>query len=106
MLRMAELNKESAIAGAIAVIVVPAYFVVGYVVEALCIVLLWRWYAVPVFHLPPLSIPQAIGLSTITTLMSFRTVPPKEVDNWAYFRLVFVAPLLCLLVGWIARFWL
>ena len=68
---------------------------------------LWGWFAVPVFALPSISIPAAIGLAAIVSMLtSHQTAENKDGDKWAKFGGVLLGPAMVLLVGWIAKQWM
>lgn len=71
--------------------------------------ILWGWFVVPIFHVDPLTIPRAMGLSVFAGIFyssSFAQEDPK----WASFGkkaiIWFVAPFLSLFTGWIVKQWL
>lgn len=78
----------------------------GYILSVL-----WAWFVVPVFHLPPLSIPFAIGIGSVIRLLTYQV--PDEKDGkkdadpakallramgWA-----FIYPLVVLVFGFIVH---
>lgn len=74
----------------------------GYVLSVL-----WRWFIVPVFHLPVLSIVQAIGISMVVTMFTYQA--PEDVKGREWTDLIarmFAKPALGLFFGWIVRMWL
>lgn len=67
---------------------------------------LWLWFAVPFFHVEPMSIAVAIGLSClVSTFIHTPSAGGKEKTTkesaWE-FASIFLSPLLVLFVGWIA----
>ena len=72
----------------------------GYVLS-----ILWRWFAVPLFHLPVLTIAQAIGVSVIVALLTKQYVPSKKGDDtdWGALMYPFFAPATLLLIGYIVK---
>lgn len=66
--------------------------------------ILWGWFAVPVFALPAISIPAAIGIAAIVSLLTSHTAAEsKDGDRWSKFVGVLLGPAMVLLVGWIAK---
>lgn len=74
----------------------------GYVLS-----ILWGWFMVPVFHLPVLSIPTAIGIALVIgylTKQSTSDLEKKEDHKWySAFVEAFTKPAVSLLVGWIVK---
>lgn len=68
--------------------------------------ILWQWFAVPIFGLPPLGVAQAIGIAVIFSMLTHQYVPKKEDDSWQPIVFVLLSPLAALLIGWIARAWI
>lgn len=76
----------------------------GYVISVL-----WGWFVVPAFGLPPLSVPLAIGVALIVTLMTHQN-PARQgagggkKDDLAH-AMWFAAllPLFGLGIGWVAK---
>ncbi len=65
---------------------------------------LWGWFAVPVFHLPQLNIPQAIGISILVGRLTSHTAEKQEDDKWySPFARAFSYPLAALGMGWIVK---
>ena len=69
----------------------------GYVLSVL-----WSWFVIPTFSLPPLSIPVAIGIGLILAFTTHQTSIKKE-DKSAGERFAdaIINPLMLLLIGWI-----
>ena len=67
--------------------------------------LLWGWFFVPVLDLPPLSIPQAIGISIVVGVLAHQpdTLKDKYQDSSKVWIAAFVYPLTVLLIGWIVK---
>ena len=74
----------------------------GYVLS-----ILWGWFMVPVFHLPTLSIPTAIGIALVIGYLTKQDMSnlKKEEDRKWYSVLfeAFMRPAVSLLVGWIVK---
>lgn len=56
-------------------IAVVCVFYAG-IVQGVTLMLLWRWFAVPIFGLPALTIAQALGLSLILGYVQYK--PQRE----------------------------
>ena len=85
------------------ILLIPCMVWRGYVLS-----ILWKWFMVPLFHLPALNIPFAMGLALIVFLLTQRSsyiVTPIEerIKNLIY---SFVYPGVALLAGWIITFWM
>jgi hypothetical protein len=68
--------------------------------------ILWGWFVVPVFGLPPLSIPQAIGIAVTFSLIAHQYVPSKDKETWGPIVFAILSPFIAVLVGYIVRSWL
>ncbi len=73
--------------------------------SGLVLSILWGWFAVPTFGLPPLSIPAAIGVSMIASYLTYQYGLKAEDDKDATKALMNVAlrPLVALMVGWVVH---
>jgi hypothetical protein len=77
----------------------------GYVLS-----ILWGWFAIPAFGLPALSIPFAIGISLITSMLTSsrsgreaeKPMTPAE-RFWNAFGSIVLGPALVLVIGWIVQ---
>lgn len=65
--------------------------------------ILWGWFVVPIFGLPPLSVVQAIAIALMASMLTHQYVPPKEKDTWGPWAQAFLGPLLALGMGWIVK---
>ena len=73
--------------------------------------ILWAWFAVPTFGLPPLSIPFAIGLTLVARMVVGSSQTGREAEKpmtpreklWNSFSVIVIVPALILLIGWIVR---
>lgn len=52
--------------------------VVFSIVEGFLLATLWGWFIAPIFHLPLLSVPQAIGIALTVTLVTNQRIPNTE----------------------------
>lgn len=73
----------------------------GYVLS-----ILWGWFAVPILHLPPLTIAQAIAVSLLAGMLSHQYVPTKDKETWQPAFFSFVFPAVSLAMGWIVKSYL
>lgn len=84
----------------VTLMMVPIAIARGY-----CLSVLWRWFAVPIFHLPTLTIAQAIGIGMVVGMFQTSTSSGKhsgkEVTS-IIFGNVF-AWLIVLGMGWILK---
>ncbi len=77
------------------------------VLRGFVLTLLWKWFVVPVFHVPLLRIPEALGVALIITFLTYgerKESPPKEFSS----RMVFTAisALVVLGLGYIYKLFL
>lgn len=97
-------KDKQAILGCFSLIVLAFVGVVfsGYVISTL-----WSWFVVNLFDIPALSIPYAIGLTSLVSMFQPITKPEKNesddvfkivAEAWAK---VLFKPALALLIGWI-----
>ena len=74
--------------------------------------ILWGWFAVPIFGLPPLTIAAAIGVSLLAGYLTHQYRPEKTEpgQHWKRFAEIIgyaiLKPLLCLAVGWVVKQWM
>ena len=99
-------NQVLACLGAFALLAFTVIFVPIYGGWVLSI--LWGWFMVPLFGLPALSIPAAIGVSLVAALLThqYRDDKKDEDDKTKRFIVAvgtgIVSPLFTLLMGYIA----
>lgn len=70
---------------------------------------LWGWFAVPLFGVPPLTFIHAVGLSlTVAVLLrsSLALKKEEEADLGKTFINLLLTPLIYLAVGWFIKCWL
>jgi hypothetical protein len=81
-------------------ITIPLVLLRGWVLSVL-----WGWFVVTIFHLPPLGIAQAIGISIVITTFFTTTAPntDKKRDWWEPLIEGFIAPLMGLGMGFIVK---
>ena len=91
--------------GAVALVVTAV--VVGVTVRGWVLATMWVWFIVPIFHLPSLTIPQAIGVSMVLALLTKDTASNADdkkstAEKWAHAgATILVAPVVTLGLGWI-----
>jgi hypothetical protein len=71
--------------------------------EGFVIAKLWRWFLVPL-GVPPVTISHAIGISTLTWLLTHQInlAEKKELDSLETMLIVFVRFAMALGIGWVA----
>lgn len=83
------------------IIAAPAYILEGWVITKL-----WAWFVVTQFGIAQIGIAEAVGLSTLLTLVTHPMPTVKNKDGSyefsASFYWLFLRPLTILLVGYIA----
>ena len=98
----------TAIAGVLGLAVIGAIWS-GYVLT-----ILWAWFVVPTFGLPPLALAPAIGLAVVVSYLTHQYHPkpakPDDDGKWdetarVIAHMVF-RPAIALLVGWIVKQWM
>lgn len=57
--------------------VIPT-LLVSAIVKGYVLKMLWTWFIVPVFHLPALTISQAIGISVLAFMSTSQSVAPPQ----------------------------
>jgi len=86
-----------------------AGFVIFYVAffsiyRGFVLTLLWKWFAVPIFNLPSLSLVEAIGVSVLVGFLLGGSRSYND-DNKDGKKLItaFMAPAVALLLGWVVH---
>lgn len=49
--------------------------------NGLALTVLWRWFVMPVFSLPPLTIPQALGIALVVAFLTHQTESDGHSDG-------------------------
>ena len=66
---------------------------------------LWEWFVVPTFGLPLLSLPVAVGISLIVSLLTISSPKTKDTredsEKWVDRGVALIVPLLYLFFGWL-----
>lgn len=87
----------------------------GFIMNGWVLSVLWGWFVVPLFNIAPLTIPYAIGISTIFAMFVSKNKTmkddkkygsddlPKIIESIAY---VFLTPLIVLFIGYIVTLFL
>ena len=88
---------------ALVIIIVPLSMIMhGWVLS-----IMWGWFVVPLFGLPALTIPYAIGISAVVGIFKGNSTANKDDNKTATTKFLealfvaFVAPLITLGFGWI-----
>ena len=93
-------------------------FIIGLVVAAIIMrawvtTILWSWFIVPVFHVPELTLPMAMGISLVIgmfiTMQATKDIDIKSGKEAVFqkvFEKSFLEPLVTLGVGWIITLFL
>lgn len=104
------MKKDVTPAGCVfAIFYLPVLMFVSAVANGYALSVLWRWFIVPIFYLPALNIPQALGLALVISMLTkdFDSNSDKESDDTLTDVLikatmkVFIKPAFALLFGWI-----
>lgn len=83
------------VVGALGVVVAAA------ILEGWVLSVVWSWFAVPIFALPTITIPQGIGIALLIGLLTKQYVPQKDKDRGIWTWIV-LRPLVVLTAAWIA----
>lgn len=83
--------------GVVAIIIIWAVILRGWVLS-----IIWGWFAVPIFGLPPLGIAEAIAVALVLAMLTHQHHPGKgDLSEQASYA--FLGPPLVLCVGWIVK---
>ena len=81
-----------------------ALFVVAVIFEGLVFSLLWKWFVVPVFGAPVLTIGYAIGVSLIVGMLTAKVRKQEHSpDVVEVLSQGLATPLVFLVIGWIVK---
>lgn len=90
-------------------VLVVASVVGGSIMNGWALSVLWGWFVVPLFNMPPLSIATAIGFSLVVAMLTHqeqksdgKKSSTTEVVAGVVSRVV-LTPLLTVFVGWIVK---
>ena len=87
----------------VVVLGIVVLFIASVIFKGYVLSILWGWFAVPIFHLPPLGIAQAIAVSLVVSMLTHQYIPTKDKDTWAPILTMVLWPALALFVGWIVK---
>jgi hypothetical protein len=91
---------------ALGIVAVPALIAAAALWRGYVLSILWGWFAVPIFGLPQLTVPAAIGVCLIVGMFFARNDEDNR-SGWEKFgssiAVTFIGPLCTLLVGWIVK---
>lgn len=75
------------------------------ILNGLAISTLWGWFVVPVFYLPALNIPFAIGLGLLISYMTNTANFYKDMEPeiGKYFSYLFIKPAAAIIFGFIVK---
>lgn len=91
---------EALIAIMVLLIGIIAVVVAMTLLRAFVLLKLWAWFVVPLFNLPALTIPYAIGLSLVVSMFIIHATKDDDKKYWAG---AIITPLVALLIGWIVK---
>lgn len=94
-------NEKALVSCIVVLLLLPVHGVV----EGWGLAILWKWFVVPVFHLPALSMAQALGLGLVTYMLCPKPYATKEEAHNRLVTLIFSA-LVAVGMGWILRLFL
>jgi hypothetical protein len=57
------------------------YMVLVTLLNGVVLVDLWQWFIVPIFHIAPLNIPQALGISLMVGFMAHQISRQKDTED-------------------------
>ena len=81
--------------------------IIGSIVGGYVLSIMWGWFVVPLFNLPPLSVPYAIGISLVVSFLTqpnYKSSPDKEKAISKVIAEIVVgmfSPLMYLGIGWV-----
>ncbi len=93
-----------------ALVGVPLLLALSSIFNGYALKVLWGWFIVPIFHLPQLTIPSAIGIALVVGYLTKQTNDCKKEKERsggeAFFHLIALAilqPSVALFMGWIVQ---
>jgi uncharacterized membrane protein len=87
-------------------VIVVGIIAIMSVIHGWVLTCLWEWFVIPIFHLDPLSIKMAIGLSLVVGLFRGNVSTSDKDDNTSptvKMGIHLAAPFLTLLIGWLVH---
>jgi Na+(H+)/acetate symporter ActP len=93
------------------VVMVVAIVLFSTIANGWVLSILWEWFIVPVFGLPSLSVPTAIGIAIITSMLTSKIAykdkdKQEMMDNVAALVGVLLSPFITLLFGYIVHLYM
>ena len=105
-------EEKSCLSVIFALIAIPVILVLSSVLNGFVLTILWKWFMIPVFSLPAINVPQAIGISMLISFLTHQQNGNKKEDKEQFelwVSLLFNAllnPLLVLGIAWIVQLFL
>ena len=87
----------------------PVLMALSSIFNGYALKVLWGWFIVPIFHLPFLNIPSAIGISLVVGYLTKQADSYVDKDKSAGVRIgesflrAFLQPAIALFIGWIVQ---
>lgn len=96
-------SKDLALVGSLSIlgllIILPAIWIWnGYV-----LMILWRWFIIPISKLPSIGILEAMGIDLVVALLTFTPSMKRETNHWKTLAYAVGGPGFALIVGWIIQ---
>ena len=95
-----------AIAAIVGIVALTAALIaVSSLLNGFVLSILWGWFIVPLFGLPQLSLPYAIGIGMVVSFLTYQHVDSGKSENAlaTLVGLIIARPALTLLLGWIVQ---
>lgn len=74
---------------------------IGITLHGFVLKILWLWFVVSTFNLPPISVPQALGISLIAALMTHQA--RERLETVQEFTWVFIQPVFAIVIGFVLK---
>lgn len=94
-------------------VLVVALMVVSAICNGYALSVLWGWFIVPVFNLPQLSIPVAIGVALVVGYLTKQETNSSDTEDKSFgelmakgFAISIAKPAVALLFGWVVHFFI
>jgi hypothetical protein len=106
------IESDTILTCCLAALLVPILLVASSLLRGWALSVLWGWFVVPFFHLPPLSIVLAIGLGLVVGMFKGNTntdIYNKETNKTDWTKTltlcagIFLSPLLSVGIGYIVK---
>lgn len=91
------------------VLIILTIGLVGSILSGWAMSILWGWFVVPVFNVPVLSIPAAIGLALIVSHLSHQydaaSSEKRDEEETLASAIVYclMRPIICVLIGFVVK---